>query len=267
MLRDFFAKIRQYTRFKSGISPNADFDVDAHSLDTNMASELLALDETELGALFYGNKGQVVHKWIHYPEIYETYLGKYQGSDFRMLEIGVYKGGSLDLWRRYFGANATIFGIDINSDCANFANAPNQVRIGSQADPVFLEKTIEEMGVPDVILDDGSHVAEHQLASFRYLWPQLKPGGLYIIEDLHTSYWPGSYQGGYRRAGTAIELAKTLVDDMHGWYHRTGSKLVDRTEVAGIHFHDSIVIIEKGLIKPPRHIKIGTGAEELRYKY
>jgi cephalosporin hydroxylase len=169
----------------------------------------------------------------------------------------VFKGGSLNMWREYFGPKATIFGIDINPDCATYATAPNQVRIGSQADPAFLKSVVDEMGAPDIILDDGSHFASHQRASFRALWPLLKDGGLYVIEDTHTSYWPGQCEGGYRRTGTAVELAKTLIDDMHGWYHTKGSKEAARDSIRAIHIYDSLFVVEKGKVDPPKHIMIG----------
>lgn len=115
------------------------------------------------------------------------------------------------------------------------------------------------MGGVDVVLDDGSHVAGHQRVSFETLFPLLNAGGLYIIEDMHTSYWPGSYGGGYRRPGTAIELCKDVVDDMHGWYHDSKGKRVARQEVGAVHFYDSVAVIEKVEHGPPRHVKIGDG--------
>lgn len=196
-------------------------------------------------SLFFANSGRIAHKWIHYLPVYDRVLARYRGTPIRMLEIGVFKGGSLELWRNYFGPSATIFGIDINPDCATMAEPPNQIRIGSQADPAFLAGVVDEMGgAPDIVLDDGSHVASHQVASFKALWPKLKPGGVYIIEDIHSSYWP-RWEGGYRRSGTAIDLVKTLIDDQHGWHHGRGQRLADRTEIGAIHVHDSIAVIEK----------------------
>jgi len=171
-----------------------------------------------------------------------------------MLEIGVLEGGSLDLWRAYLGPSAVLFGIDIDPQCAAKVTPPSQVRIGSQDDPDFLREVISEMGEPDIILDDGSHVGRHQEASFRTLFPLLKNGGVYVIEDLHTAYWPGEWEGGYRRSGTAIEFVKQLIDDMHAWHHSKGETLASKAEIGNIHIADSIVFIEKCQVAHPKAV-------------
>lgn len=199
--------------------------------------------------------GRGVQKWLHYLPVYDRALAPYRDCAV-MLEIGVCYGGSLDMWRRYFGTDATIFGIDVNPECASRVAEPNQVRIGSQADPEFLMSVVSEMGRPNIILDDGSHYGPHQFASFKTLWPQLQTGGVYIIEDLHTSYWP-EMDGGVRRAGTGVDLVKTLMDDMHGWYHQEPPILADKSEVGAIHFYDSIVVIEKVVRPPPAQLYMG----------
>ncbi|MEA3003164.1 MAG: hypothetical protein QOH81_1952 [Sphingomonadales bacterium] len=217
----------------------------------NVASRI----DGDLAGMFFAGRGRTVHKWLHYLEIYERYFAKYRGTPVRMLEIGVSEGGSLDLWREYFGRDAVIFGIDVNPDCAGRVTAPNQVRIGSQDDPAFLCSVVDEMGPPDIILDDGSHVGRHQRTSFDTLFPLLADGGLYVIEDMHTSYWP-DYEGGYRRAGTAVEFLKQMVDDLHGWYHRSPRATPARDWIKAMHVYDSIVVIEKGKVQRPGHIQI-----------
>jgi hypothetical protein len=199
---------------------------------------------TPVHRAFFEPGKRPAHKWSHYLDVYHRYLDGMRGTSIVMLEIGVLDGGSLDMWRRYLGADATIVGVDINPKCAGFVDAPNVVHIGSQADRGFLEGVVAEHGRPDVILDDGSHIAHHQRASFEILFPLLKEGGLYMIEDTHTSYW-NDWDGGYRRPGTAIELAKTLVDDMHGWYHGHPDASGAHEQIGAIHFHDSIIVIEK----------------------
>ena len=217
--------------------------------------ELLEQAQTDMARLFFGHKGRPMLKPIHYPDLYDKHFSPYRGKPVTMLEIGVAGGGSLEMWREYFGKDATIFGIDINPKCSERADPPNQVRIGSQADPEFLRSVIEEMGPPDIILDDGSHIAKHQRASFRALFPALKSGGLYVIEDLITSYWR-PYGGGYRRPGTAIELVKQLIDDMHGWYHNGPVRSAAKDQVTGLHVYDLMVFIDKGERGPMQHISI-----------
>jgi hypothetical protein len=220
------------------------------------AARLAAETPGELAQLFFATQGRMIHKWPHYLPIYERYFAPYRGTPARLLEIGVSGGGSLDLWRRYLGPDAVIFGIDIDPACAGVVSPPNQVRIGSQADPKFLLRVIDEMGAPDIILDDGSHVAGHQRRTFHTLFPLLKEGGLYVIEDLHTAYW-SDYDGGYRRPGTAIELVKRMIDDLHGWYHAKPRSTPARDEIGAIHVYDSLVVIEKRRRPPPRLVAVG----------
>jgi hypothetical protein len=206
-----------------------------------------------LEQMFWDNQGPAVHKWLHYLPLYDRYLAPYRERPVRMLEIGVFKGGSLALWRRYLGPAATIFGIDIDPDCAAFDGQHGQVRIGSQDDPAFLADVIAEMGGVDIVLDDGSHDSRHIRTSFRALFPHLSDGGLYMIEDLHAAYWP-DYSGGYDAPESFMNEVRMLIDDMHHWYHDQGERIAAAAgHVAGLHIHDSLVVIEKQAVAPPRH--------------
>lgn len=238
------------------LRPRAAIRANDFLLPSGGADELARSAAGELSRLFYETRGITVHKWLHYLPIYERYFSPYRGEAVRMLEIGVSGGGSLDLWRRYFGPDAIIFGIDVDPASAAVVFPPNQVRIGSQADPTFLAEVIAELGQPDIILDDGSHVADHQRISFEVLFPHLREGGIYMIEDLHTAYWP-EFDGGYLRPGTAIELVKQMIDDMHGWYHRQPVRTEAKHSIGGIHVHDSLVVLEKQPRARPQHIVIG----------
>lgn len=197
--------------------------------------------------LFFANDGPVVHKWHHYLPVYDRYFSPFRNRDIRFLEIGVAKGGSLKMWREFFGAKAIIAGIDIDPKCGK-SDGVNDciVRIGSQDDPAFLKSLVAELGGEvDIVLDDGSHRMRHINASFDALFPLLADGGLYVVEDLQCAYWT-KFGGGYRRRGTFIETAKSIVDDMHHWWHNAGPKVPACSgQVAAIHFHDSIVVIEK----------------------
>lgn len=206
---------------------------------------------------FAGNNGIVVHKWHHYIPIYDRYFSRFRGTQVRFLEIGINKGGSLQMWRNYLGEDAVIFGIDINPDCARFDGQAAQVRIGSQADPDFLNTLVDEMGGVDLVLDDGSHRMPHVRASFESLFPRLSEGGVYMIEDLHTAYIE-KYGGGYRSGANFFRFARELVDDMHRWYHKKGLRHPELGNVvSGLHIHDSIAVIEKEPVYRPVHSRVG----------
>lgn len=199
----------------------------------------------------------VANKWHHYLPIYDRYFARFRERPLRFLEIGVSKGGSLELWRTYFGPEAVIFGIDIDPACAGFDGLHGQVRIGSQDDPEFLARVVDEMGGVDVVLDDGSHRMPHVRASLAALFPRLATGGLYMIEDLHAAYWPG-FGGGLGRKRNFFHDVRMLIDDMHRWYH-DGDPFADwSASLSGIHVHDSIVVLEKGEVHRPVHSTVGS---------
>jgi FkbM family methyltransferase len=207
----------------------------------------------ELARIFTGTAGPVVHKWHHYIPIYERYLSAFRNTPVRLLEIGVVRGGGLRLWREYLGPEATIFGIDINPACQQHDGHHGQVRIGSQADHDFLGRVVEEMGGVDVVIDDGSHQMSHIRASLDFLLPRLDARGLYLIEDLHTAYWP-RWGGGLDAEGNFFNVIRKMIDDMHHWYHRGHRQMAfARDLITGIHVHDSMVVIERGPVSRPVH--------------
>lgn len=206
---------------------------------------------------FVSNTGAVVHKWHHYIPVYDRYFSRFRGRPVRFLEVGVSKGGSLQLWRKYFGPDAVIFGIDIDPACSQFDGAAGRVRIGSQDDPAFLSSVIEEMGGIDVVLDDGSHRMDHVRSTFTALFPRLSDGGIYLIEDLHAAYWE-DFGGGYRAEANFFGFLSEMVDDMHHWYHQQGlTHEAVSAHCAAIHIHDSIAVLEKATVYPPTHSRIG----------
>jgi hypothetical protein len=160
------------------------------------------------------------------------------------------------MWRKYFGEDAIIFGIDIDPECEKYNGLAGQVRIGSQADEKFLSAVVAEMGGIDVVLDDGSHRMEHIVSSLRILFPKLNNSGIYLIEDLHTAYWH-NYSGGFHKKSNFFNKIRDLIDDMHHWYHGVGlkEKLISDS-CSAIHIHDSIVVLEKNKVYRPVHSQI-----------
>jgi hypothetical protein len=211
----------------------------------------------DLAQIYSKNDGLLVHKWHHYIPIYEKYFEKYRGKEIRFLEIGVYKGGSLRMWREYLGPNAVIFGIDIDQECSKFNGIDGEVRIGSQNDSDFLTSVVSEMGGIDVVLDDGSHNMQDIAASMKILFPKLNDGGTYFIEDLHTAYWR-RYGGGYKSKNNFYRIIPKLIDDIHSWYHPYGKRNpLESDGISSIHIYDSIVVLEKEVTYPPTHSQVG----------
>lgn len=213
--------------------------------------------QSDLVDLFASNQRGKVNKWHHYIPIYERYFGPHRGRAIRFLEIGVAKGGSLQMWRDYFGNHATIFGIDIDQTCERFNGVAGQVRIGSQDDPAFLRSVVSEMGGVDIVLDDGSHQMAHIRNTLTHLFPLLNENGIYMIEDLHAAYW-SEFGGGYRSSANFFQLVSDITHDMHRWYHVEPSKIPAVSEYcSAIHVHDSIAVLEKQKVFAPVRSEVG----------
>jgi SAM-dependent methyltransferase len=137
--------------------------------------------------VFHSHQGRLTDKWSHYLAIYQRYFADYVGKAVRVLEIGVSHGGSLQLWKRYFGAWALIVGVDIDPRCKAYEESQIQVEIGDQGDSGFWEGLWDHYQGFDIVIDDGSHRKSDQEAAFKALWPSTR--GVYLIEDIHRE-WP-----------------------------------------------------------------------------
>lgn len=155
---------------------------------------------------------------FHFSRIRER--AEKSGTQIRILEIGVQGGGSLYMWKEYF-PHIHITGVDIDPACRQYADGKCiDIEIGNQSNEHFLRKVEKEYGPFDIIIDDGGHTMNQQIVSFKTLFPLLKDGGIYVIEDIHTSYWY-EFGGRIRKRRTAVGLLKELVDDMHYWAARS----------------------------------------------
>lgn len=132
--------------------------------------------------IFEAHQGRLTDKWASYFPIYERHFGRFVGKAVRVLEIGVSHGGSLQIWKKYFGSKAEIIGLDIDARCAAYEEEQIKIHIADQALPPPM------MGPLDIVIDDGSHRLVDQAAAFTHLWPTLRAGGIYLIEDCHEGY-------------------------------------------------------------------------------
>lgn len=210
--------------------------------------------------------GRQLSRWNHYFDIYHRHFARLRGTRFTMIEIGIFNGGSLPMWRDYFGPQVTVVGVDINAECSKFAEPGIEIVIGDQSDRSFLAALGGRYRDIGVVLDDGGHQMHQQIATFEELYPLMRPDGVYLCEDTHSSYLP-LFGGGYRREGTFIEMAKGLIDKL------TAAHSVERDALAvdqftrstdSLHFYDSVVVIEKRDRPQPREVTYGSVAE---FKY
>lgn len=208
------------------------------------------------------NRGLPIGKWVHYFPVYERHLSHYRNQDLTVLEIGVAGGGSAQMWNRFFGPRAQIVGIDIDPKCAEHEKRGVAIRIGDQSDPAFLQKIVEEFGNPDIVIDDGSHRMDHVLQTFQFLYPRLPKNGIYIVEDMHTSYWAG-YGGGLDNPGSFINVCKHFIDQLNAHHSRDPRLKPDliTRDTYSIAFYDSMVVFEKGGVKRREAPVIGEGYE------
>jgi len=206
-----------------------------------------------LAEYFLANRGRLIHKWHHYFEIYHRHLERFRSRSPVLLEIGVFQGGSLQMWRKYFGEGVKIIGVDIDPGCRRFEDDATTILIGDQADPGFLAQIRERYPHIDIIIDDGGHTMVQQITTLGELFPHLQPHGVYICEDVHTAYIE-KWGGGLRRPGTFIEFSKALVDALHAWYFVPRGEALDvhTTGTFGVSFYDSMVVVEKRPIAQPR---------------
>ena len=159
-----------------------------------------------------------------YQRFYPRFLESIRDTATGILEIGIHRGASLNLWLRYFN-KAVIHAIDItvqeyNSDRVKLFKA-------DQSSPSDLERVTKSITDPvQFIIDDGSHVPEHQYVSFEYLFKNLlQPGGVYIVEDIEISYWNNEeHKYGYKSSESFIERVKPLIDVINNEFLNSSNK-------------------------------------------
>ena len=215
---------------------------------------------------FANYTGKTLLKPEFYFAIYDKYFAPFRNKQSTFLEIGVLFGGSLDMWRAYLGEEASIFGIDINPDTKQFEQLGTTIFIGDQSNAQFLRTVIDATPPLDIVIDDGSHIFKHQIASFLMLFRHLQNGGVYLVEDVHTSYYP-AYGGGYGVIDTFQQFAFHLTHliNMINIHSAKGCRSTlqmtsNLLRIFGlkpedgeylfknlytIHFYDSIIVFEK----------------------
>jgi hypothetical protein len=193
------------------------------------------------------DKGTTDHS---YTSRYEIYLEQYRDVEFNLLEIGVYNGSSIKMWKEYF-PKANIVALDIDPKCKQYEEDRITIHVGDQTDVKFLNDVFNQYGHFEIILDDGGHSWKQQIISFETLFPLLTPGGMYLVEDLHTSYKPQSVWDDYHITG--VDYFKNLVDaiNLNGksfrGYKEINGQFLNYFEknIDYIHFYKSMLVVGK----------------------
>ena len=163
------------------------------------------------------------------------------------------------MWKNYFGPDARIYGVDINPHCKQLEEEQIEIFIGDQADKEFLKSLVEAIPRIDILIDDGGHTMKEQINTYEVLFPHIDKEGIYVCEDLHTSYWK-KFGGGYRRSGSFIEYSKNFIDFIHAWHSKQPRRLNVSNftrSVHSLHYYNSILVIEKKTIEKPYHLRTG----------
>lgn len=221
---------------------------------TSKEEMIQAIDPDTMNPLenfFFNKNHNVMTKWCHYFEVYHRHFEQYRDKPVTILEIGVFGGGSLQMWKDYFGTKCNIIGVDIMEECKNYEEDRIKIYIGSQEDRTFLQKIKKEIGHFDIIIDDGGHTMRQQITTFEELYPCLSPNGVYLCEDVMTSYWP-KYGGGYNNTSSFIEYSKNFIDQLNARYSLSENlKINEFTQsIRSIHYYDSMIVFEKGFHRP-----------------
>jgi hypothetical protein len=180
-------------------------------------------------------------KHTTYFSVYDRLLSKYIGKEFTFVEVGVLWGGSLFMWRDYFGPRARIIGVDVNPSAKQWEKEGYEIYIGSQSDPEFWSYLYRDIGPVDVLLDDGGHTFQQQIITIENSLPHINNGGLLIVEDTHTSYMK-DYGGPNKNS--FISYSKNIVDGINYRFSSFFNKVKSEDSIFSIQYFESIVVFE-----------------------
>lgn len=171
-----------------------------------------------------------------YFEAYDALFTRYRDRPITFVEIGVLGGGSLFMWREFFGPKARIIGVDLNPNARKWQEHGFEIFIGSQSDPAFWESFRAEVGPVDILLDDGGHTYSQQIVTTEAMLTTIRDNGLLVVEDTHTSYMDGFGPQKF----SFVEYSKRMVDRVNHRSCRVEGR-PEETRIWSIQFFESIV--------------------------
>lgn len=189
-------------------------------------------------------EGRGIWKWKHYFEIYHRHFSKFIGQEVHVLEIGVYSGGSLEMWKHYFGPKCRIYGVDLEEACKSYADDSVEIFIGDQAERNFWTRFKKEVPFLDVIIDDGGHQVHQQAVTLEELLPHLRSGGVYLCEDMlgADNRFAGYINGLSLNLHTARQSESGADAHSERWAY---SPTQFQESVHSVHLYPFVAVIEK----------------------
>jgi hypothetical protein len=202
-----------------------------------------AHDDGALRRYFDGHQsGPGIWKWLHYFDLYERHFARFVGREVHLCEIGVFSGGSLGMWRSYFGSGCHVYGVDIEPACRAYEGERTRIFIGDQSDRSFWRKVRGETPQFDIVIDDGGHLPEQQIVTLEEVLPHLRAGGVYVCEDV--SGESNGFSTYVRSLTDRLNSASALERS-----ETTGELSVHATpfqsEIESVHFYPFVCVIEK----------------------
>jgi hypothetical protein len=181
-------------------------------------------------------------KWSNYFDIYENIFRKFVNKKIKIVEIGVGNGGSLFMWRSFFGKKADIIGIELNPEAKKLEKYGFKIFNGDQSNPNFWKSFYKKIGKIDILIDDGGHTNLQQITTLMESIKNINGGGMIVIEDTHTSFM--NY-GNFRNPSkySFINFSTSLIENIHRRNPRLKKEInYFSQKIYSINFYDSIVV-------------------------
>jgi len=213
-----------------------------------------ANSENPLARYFESHQdGRGILKWLHYFDIYHRYFQKFVGKEVHVVEIGIFSGGSLDMWKEYFGPNCRIYGVDIQEECKAYEDARTKIFVGDQGDRAFWQSFKRSVPRVDIVIDDGGHLPHQQMVTLEEMLPHVRPGGVFLCEDIH-----GVHQG-----FTAYSYG--LADRLNAYATNKEGSAIEPSEfqrsIHAVHLYPYVTVIEKADSVVDQFVCPGRGTE------
>jgi len=211
--------------------------------------------------LFKTHTGEGIIKWSNYGDIYDKHFAPFRDQPINILEIGVLRGGSMRMWEKYF-PNANIFGIDIDNECLQYQSDRTKIFIGDQSDVSFLRNVKAKIPRVDILIDDGSHRAKDQKATFEEMYYHVRKPGVYLIEDIEFNYWsdkdkksPDNFMTHMKKKIDEINIRRTMHRKVAMSYPFKDNDIRFTNSTNNITFYDGVVVLEKQEMPKAREIR------------